>query len=214
MNKRIIALPIVALSALLVAGCGSDDSPAAAPGTTTMPSSMPMPSEAMPSESGTEEVSAEHNDADIMFAQMMIMHHRQAIDMAKMASTRAASADVKTLATKIQAAQDPEIQTMSTWLTTWNAPMPTGMPGMDMGDSMPMPGSMSEMDMKKLESLSGAAFDKEFLTMMITHHKGAIQMAQEQEKNGKNPQAVALAKKIVADQTAEIAEIQKILASS
>jgi uncharacterized protein (DUF305 family) len=82
--------------------------------------------------------------------------------------------------------------------------------GMDHGGGS-MPGMMSEADMKKLESLSGAAFDKEFLTMMIAHHQGAIQMAEEQQKNGKNPEAVALATKIAADQTAEIAEIRKLL---
>ena len=210
MNKRIFALPAAALTALVLAGCGSDDTPAAAPASAT--------TAAAPSTSASAGVSAEHNAADIMFAQMMIPHHRQAIDMAKMASTRASSADVKALATKIWTAQDPEIQTMSTWLLTWKAAVPTGMPGMDMGDggmSMPsMPGAMSDADMKKLESLSGAAFDKEFLTMMTAHHKGAIQMAQEEQKNGKNPEAVALAGKIVTDQTAEIAEIQKLLNAS
>ena len=207
MHKRFFALSAVALGTVLLAGCGSDDTPGTAPSST-----------AAPSASGSAQVSAEHNDADAMFAQMMIMHHRQAIDMAKMAATRAASADVKTLAAKIQAAQDPEIQTMSTWLMAWDAAMPTGMPGMDMGEgnsSMPsMPGGMSDADMEKLEALSGAAFDKEFLTMMVAHHEGAIQMAQQQVKNGKNPEAVGLARKIVADQTAEVAEIQKMLGPS
>lgn len=205
MQKRFLALPAAALTALVLAGCGSDDTPASAPAAPAAPSA--------PSTSSPAGASTEHNDADVTFAQSMIPHHRQAIDMAKMASTRAASTDVKALATKIAAAQDPEIQTMSTWLTAWNAPMPTGM---DMGDGMSssMPGMMSDADMKMLESMSGAAFDKEFLTMMTAHHKGAIQMAQEEQKNGKNPEAVALAKKIVTDQTAEIAEIQKLLGAS
>lgn len=208
MNKRIFALPAAALTALVLAGCGSDDTPAAAPASATTATA--------PSASSSAEASAEHNDADIQFAQMMIPHHRQAIDMAKMASTRASSPDVKALAAKIQTAQDPEIQTMSTWLLAWKAAVPTGMPGMDDGGmSMPsMPGAMSDADMKKLESLSGAAFDKEFLTSMTAHHKGAIQMAQEEQKNGKNSEAVALAAKIVTDQTAEIAEIQKLLSAS
>ncbi len=204
MHKRIFALPAAAVTALVLAGCGSNDTPAASAPSTA----------ASPSTSSSGPVSAEHNDADVTFAQMMIPHHRQAIDMAKMASTRAADPAVKKLAAKIWTAQDPEIQTMSSWLMAWKAPLPTGMPGMDMGSmpSMPsMPGMMTDAEMKKLESLSGAAFDKEFLTMMIAHHQGAIQMAQEQQKNGKNPDAVALAKKIAADQTAEIAEIRTLL---
>ncbi len=207
MHKRILALPAAALTALVVAGCGSDDTPVAAPAS----------SAAAPSASGSAAASTEHNDADVMFAQMMIPHHRQAIDMAKMAATRAADPKVKELASKIQTAQDPEIQTMSTWLMAWNAPMPTGMPGMDGmddGSMSSMPGAMSPADMKKLESLSGAAFDKEFLTSMTAHHQGAIQMAQEEQRNGKNPDAVALAKKIVTDQTAEIAEIRTLLGAS
>ena len=201
MHKRVLALPAVGLAALLVAGCGSDDdATSAAPSMTGMPSS-----------SASASVSAEHNDADVMFAQMMIPHHQQAVEMAKMAATRAADPEVKSLAAKIQTAQDPEIQTMTGWLTAWGAAMPTAMPGMEGMDMPSMPGAMSEADMKKLESLSGAAFDKEFLTSMVAHHKGAITMAEEEQKNGKNPDAVALAKKIVTDQTAEISEIQKLL---
>ena len=203
MNKRVFALPAAVLTALVVVGCGSDDTPAAAP--TTSPTASP---------SASDSVSAEHNDADAMFAQMMIPHHRQAVDMAKMAADQAADPRVKQLAAKIQTAQDPEIQTMASWLMAWDEPMPTGMPGMS-GMEMPgMPGMMSGADMKKLESLSGAAFDKEFLTMMIAHHQGAVQMAQEQQKNGENPDAVTLAKKIVTDQTAEIAEIRKLLSAA
>ena len=139
MHKRILALPVAALTALVVAGCGSDDTPAAAPA----PSAT-----ASPSALSSTGVSAERNDADVVFAQMMIPHHRQAIEMAKMAASRAADPKVKALAGKIEAAQDPEIQTTSGWLMAWNAPMPTGMPGMDHGGmSMPsMPGAMSDAD--------------------------------------------------------------------
>ena len=207
MHKRILALPAALLTAVVVAGCGSDDTPAATPAPSVT---------ATPSATGSAAASTERNDADVMFARMMIPHHRQAVDMAKMARQRAADPKVKELAAKIEAAQEPEIQTMASWLTAWGEPVPTGMPGMDHGGTpMPsMPGGMSDADMKKLESLSGAAFDREFLTSMIAHHQGAIQMAQQEVKNGKNPDAVALAKKMVADQTAEIADIRELLGSS
>jgi uncharacterized protein (DUF305 family) len=160
---------------------------------------------------------ASFNDADVSFAQMMIEHHREAIAMAAMADGRASTPEVKELATKIKAAQQPEIDTMTQWLTTWGKPVPDpamSMGGMDHG-SMPsaMPGAMSEADMAALEKAKGTEFDKQFLTMMVTHHEGAIEMAQEQVSKGSNPEAKALASKIITDQQAEIATMKQILAS-
>ena len=85
--------------------------------------------------------------------------------------------------------------------------------GMDMSSdgSSGMTGMMSEEDMTALEAASGADFDQMWLTMMIEHHQGAITMAQDEVDNGENPDAVALANKIIDDQTAEIAEMQQVL---
>ncbi len=154
---------------------------------------------------------AAFNDADVMFAQMMIPHHREAVEMAETAETRASGTEVKSLAAKITAAQQPEIDTMTGWLTAWGQPAPSpgmSMPSMDHGA---MPGAMSPADMEKLEAAKVAAFDKQFLTMMITHHEGAITMAQDEVKEGSNTDAKALAQKIVADQQAEIATMKAIL---
>jgi uncharacterized protein (DUF305 family) len=159
---------------------------------------------------------ATFNDADVTFAQSMIGHHRQAIEMASLADDRAAGAAVKDLAAKIKAAQQPEIDTMNGWLTAWGKPMP--MPGMstDSGmsgmDSSAMPGLMSDSDMKTLAGATGAAFDKQFLTMMISHHEGAVTMAEQETTAGSNPDATALAKKIITDQQAEITTMKGLLA--
>lgn len=197
-------------------------------------------------------VSTEHNDADVTFAQMMIVHHQGAIEMAALAPDRAQSQQVKDLAARIEAAQAPEIDQMNSWLTAWGiSPMSSGMTmsgdptstsasdgmgdmgGMDHGNmdmgggpsaqspaakssSMPdmsMPGMMSAEQMQQLQSASGAAFDKLFLQLMITHHQGAIEMADTELADGSNPQALALAQKIKADQTAEITEMQTLLQS-
>ncbi len=92
--------------------------------------------------------------------------------MAKKGATQAASPEVKQLAAQIQAAQDPEINTMTGWLNAWG--QPTSMSGMT-GHSMDsMPGMMNDADMTKLGTLSGSAFDRQFLTMMTAHHTGAI----------------------------------------
>ncbi|WP_101790662.1 DUF305 domain-containing protein [Nonomuraea indica] len=161
----------------------------------------------------TTQPDASFNDADVMFAQMMIPHHQQAVEMAELAETRAKDPEVKELAAKIKAAQDPEIKTMRGWLKEWGKPVPTGMDGMEGMEGMDhgMPGMMSSEDMKMLEEANGATFDKRFVQMMIAHHNGAIEMAKTEQSNGVNPEATELAKTIETTQQAEIEQMQKVL---
>ncbi|EGD42859.1 DUF305 domain-containing protein [Nocardioides sp. NPDC057772] len=157
-----------------------------------------------------------HNDADVTFAQQMIPHHQQAIEMAELAETRAESQEVKDLAADIEAAQGPEIETMTGWLESWGEDVPDeGMPGMDHGDmsSEEMTGMMSEEDMTALENASGAEFDQMFLTMMIEHHEGAVEMAQTEQADGEFPDATAMAEDIATAQTEEIQTMQALLKS-
>src|SRR5438128_8499755 len=72
---------------------------------------------------------AAFNDADVEFAQQMIPHHQQALEMAKLAESRATGPEVKDLAAAIEGAQDPEIQTMTGWLQEWDEDVP-GLGGM------------------------------------------------------------------------------------
>jgi uncharacterized protein (DUF305 family) len=153
-------------------------------------------------------------DADVGFATDMIPHHRQAIEMAAMAAQRSEDPEVKELAAAIQAAQQPEIDTMSSWLTAWGKPVPEGAAGMDAmghGGMNDMPGMMTTEEMNQLHDETGVGFDRMFLTMMIEHHEGAIRMAETEQANGSNPEAVALAKKIAQDQQAEIKTMQQLL---
>ncbi|WP_324653840.1 DUF305 domain-containing protein [Georgenia sp. H159] len=162
-----------------------------------------------PSQTEAEDV---HNDADTMFAQMMIVHHEGAIEMADLAVEKADSEEVRSLAERISAAQGPEIEKMTSWLEAWGEETsPTGgMEGMDHGD-MDMEGMSQEEAMAELESLSGAEFDQRFLELMIAHHRGAVDMAQEELDGGENPQALELAQKIIDDQQAEISEMEELL---
>ncbi len=163
-----------------------------------------------PAAGGSASPGAVFNDADVAFAQHMIVHHQQAVEMAALAGTRAADARVKDLAGKIAAAQGPEIATMTGWLSGWGRPAPTGGGGHGTGHES-MPGMMSEADMKTLAGATGAAFDKQFLTMMIAHHQGAIIMAGDETAKGSNPEAKALAAKIVTGQQAEISTMKDLL---
>ena len=208
MNKRTFVL-IVAIPATIftISACGSSSATVG-----TMPS-MNMPT----TNSSTVAGAKVHNNADITFALDMIPHHQQAVAMAKLATNRASDPRVKDLATQIEAAQGPEISVLTGWLTSWNAPAPansTGMEGMaGMGDNATMPGMMSDADMTALAASSGAVFDKAFLTMMITHHQGALTMARTELKAGSNTDAIALAQAIIDGQTKQMAEMSKVLGS-
>ncbi|MBB2910743.1 uncharacterized protein (DUF305 family) [Streptosporangium becharense] len=183
--------------ALLTACGGGDD---AMTGHAGVSSSVPTPT-------ASQSPGASFNDADVMFAQMMIPHHEQAVEMAELAETRAADAKVKELAAKIKAAQDPEIATMTEWLTAWGRPaVPEGGHG-----GHGMPGMMTEEDMVKLQAAKGAAFDRLFCRLMIAHHKGAIEMAGTEQAQGADPKAKELAKTIETAQQAEIEQMQEIL---
>lgn len=149
----------------------------------------------------------------------MIPHHAQAIAMSKMATQRAVSPQVKDLAARVQAAQQPEIDQLSGFLRAWNAPVPSTngpMGGMGQGDMMgqmhgAMPGMMSGGQMQQLGQVSGAAFDRMFLQMMIVHHQGAVDMSQTELAQGSSPAARQLAQQIINAQQAEIREMQTLL---
>ncbi|MFI7615314.1 DUF305 domain-containing protein [Nonomuraea terrae] len=153
----------------------------------------------------TTRPTADFNDADVMFAQMMSVHHRQAVEMAEMAGTRASSTQVKDLAAEIKATQQPEIATMRQWLKAWGKPAPTA--GMEHG----MPGAMSEADMNRLAAAEGTTFDKEFLRLMIRHHEGAIAMARTEQRQGENPRAKQLAGTMVTGQQDQVDQMRKML---
>ena len=183
---------------LTVAACGAADEAPAAPTTAEVTAAA---------------VAA--NDADAEFAQMMVIHHEGAIEMADLAVAQGSSADVRALGERISAAQGPEIETMTGWLQEWGRDMPAeaDMGGMDHG-GMDMGGLDQEEAMAELRALSGAEFDGRFLELMIEHHRGAVVMAETQQAEGENAEAVALAGKIIADQQVEITEMERMLAGS
>lgn len=196
--KRAYALIATPLLAVALAACGeSGDGRDPAGATGGQPTG------------GATSAPASHNDQDVMFAQMMIPHHRQAIEMSKLAPTRASMPEVKRLAKAIEAAQDPEIQKMTGWLRTWGA-QPPGDAGMDHGEGH---GMMPEADMHKLEGLSGRAFDKAFLKMMIDHHQGAVVMATTEQRAGAFAEAKSMAASIIRSQSAEITQMRQLLAT-
>jgi uncharacterized protein (DUF305 family) len=185
-KRTLLVLTVVALAPL--AACGSTKTSTVTPG-----------GSAVVGKPGA------FNDADVAFAQGMIPHHEQAIEMADIALDPTVGAGVKitALAKAIKGAQDPEIKTMKAWLTGWGKDASGAMAGMDhSGHSMP--GMMSADDMTKLGKAKGAEFDAMWATMMIAHHQGAIEQANTEIKSGSSAEAKALATAIVRAQQAEV----------
>ncbi|MFG1666163.1 DUF305 domain-containing protein [Streptomyces sp. Y7] len=196
---RRTALAVTAVAAALVlAACGGD-------GGTSDDASEASASSAS---------AGAHNAQDVTFAQGMIPHHQQALQMAVMAAERASSAQVKDLAEQIRKAQDPEIRTMSGWLRSWGEDVPSAAPGM--GHSGHSGGSgtagmMDANDMDELMKASGRAFDTLFLTLMVEHHEGAVEMARTEKAEGRYGPATELADAVVTAQSAEIEDMNKLL---
>ena len=195
MKFRTAATAALALTAALVfAGCSAENDDDSMPGM----------------DHGSSEQAADVNDADVMFASMMIVHHEQAIEMSDIVLAKDGVApEVVELAEQIKAAQGPEIEQLQGWLNAWGVnPEEHQTDGMDHGDGM-----MTEDDLAALESADGTEASKLFLEQMIGHHEGAVEMAQTQVDDGSNPDAVELAQTIIDAQTAEIQEMQDLLAT-
>jgi len=196
-----IALGLVLVTAVGLGACSSDHS-----GMSGMSSSTTI---AIPA-------NANYNATDIGFAQGMIPHYAQAIEMADLALTNTKNSDVLALANKIKAAQSPEIVKLSGWLRDWGQTVPSTASGsMDhdmsgMGGMM-MDGMMSQADMDRLETSTGTEFDRLWIELMIQHHEGAVKMSKTEVAGGKNPDAIALAQAIISSQQAEITTMESLL---
>ena len=144
---------------------------------------------------------------DVMFSVMMIPHHGQAVEMSTLAETRSTDPEVLALAAQIKAAQAPEIELMQSWNKEWGV---SDMGGMHEGHSMG--GMLNGTQMIELENSKGTEFDKLFLTGMIAHHIGAVDMANDVIKNGSDERVIELANAIVKSQTVEIELMRELLA--
>lgn len=135
------------------------------------------------------------SDADFTFLMMMLPHHEQAIQMSEMALTNTDSEDVLLTAKSILKFQNAEVQKMKTWLA--EAGKPTF-------SDMTMSSMLTKQQMTDLRAARGKDFDLQYLSGMIVHHRGAIDMAQYEMKNGANRKVQAMAAAIVVSQTAEV----------
>jgi len=142
---------------------------------------------------------------DLMFAQMMIPHHEQAVVMSELALTKSANPEILALATSIRDAQAPEIELMQSWLK--------GSDSSAHGDhDMPMSGMLDDQQLATLKSAKGGEFDRLFLEGMIGHHQGALTML-DIVRTSKNEAVQTLSREISRTQSAEIKLMKSYLSA-
>lgn len=191
-NRTTFITAAILATGLALAGCSSTSAPApGVAGSSSATGSSPA-------------ANASFNAADVMFVSGMVPHHEQAVSMSDTLLTKnGIDPVVLALATTIKAEQAPEIATMKSWLSKWKVSADSGM-----GHGM---GMMSDGDMSSLDSASGSAAAKLYLTQMIQHHEGAIGMAKTESSAGKSADALALAKSIIASQSGEVQTMKDLL---
>ncbi|MEU0945250.1 DUF305 domain-containing protein [Streptomyces canus] len=202
---------LAALAALILGGCDSDADPksASATGPSMLVPGKPGEANRTLSAQDAEGQRADDdtpNSADVSYARMMIAHHSQALELTELAPQRAESAKLKALAQRISAAQGPEIEAMRAWLKEYGQSEKS-----DAHAHARMPGMATEAQLEKLRAVKGKAFDKLFLSLMITHHEGAITMATDVKGQGNNVRIEEMADDVVAQQTSEINRMRNML---
>ncbi|MBE1486929.1 DUF305 domain-containing protein [Plantactinospora soyae] len=219
---------VLAIGIALVVG-PTDETPTARPGpdpttgSTTTPSTPPSPvgstvpviRPGRPGESAdvvapnqlTPQSGPRHNSADVLFVQMMVPHHEQALQMAALVPTRAGGTGVISVADRIRASQQPEVEVLRSWLRDRSLP-----PDVESGhEHHTMHGMQSPAAIAALTSATGTAFDRMFIEMMSAHHQGAIQMAQAVLTAGVDPQIRELARNIAFEQAVEINRMREVI---
>lgn len=207
-RKPKLVTTVAAAALLALSACTNDGDDTAAEATT------PVSSSAVESTTtATSSAAAEHSEADVMFAQMMMPHHQQAIEMSDIILAKdGIPADVTQLAQDIKNAQGPEIQQLTEWLDQWGEPTePQGSTG---GHNMAeMDGMLSDDELQQLSDADGTDAARLFLEQMIAHHEGAITMAEDEVENGSFQPAVDLAQTIIDTQQQEIDTMRDLLNS-
>ncbi|NKE56698.1 DUF305 domain-containing protein [Lentzea sp. PSKA42] len=143
------------------------------------------------------------NEADATFSLQMIPHHRQTIDIAKVAVERSKDQFVIDVADKIATVEAGEIEQMATYLRSWNIPVP----GEDANATHKMAGMMTAKDVESLKAAKGKQFDDLFLAALSRHLRSGVDMAKNAQAKGVHVGSKALAGKIVVSQTEVIDQI-------
>jgi uncharacterized protein (DUF305 family) len=182
----------------------------------TVPAAATATAARAPSDTGHQPYTA----ADVHFISGMMLHHAQAILIAGWAASHGAGSAVQVLCDRIVVSQRDEIALFKTWLDDRHEAVPdyahVMMPGMTMDAGMMMPGMLTTEQLTQLDHTRGPEFDRLFLRFMVQHHQGAITMVNDlfaSHGGGEEETVYRYAANIFADQTTEIARMQRMLAA-
>ncbi|MFS2294806.1 uncharacterized protein (DUF305 family) [Actinomadura hallensis] len=209
-NRGAMAVAAVAMAAGTLSGCSSDGDAQAAPSKTVLVPG--RPGEPNRTEVAGPREPAEPTAAEVGFMQMMITHHAQALEMSALAPDRASDPRVRSLASRIDAAQKVEIATMRAWLKR-NPKAVLKAHGRHGAHHAAMPGMATPEQLERLRNARGPAFDALYLNLMITHHEGALTMVKDVLDKGTDVTVQQMARDVQSTQLAEIGRMKDILDS-
>ncbi|PRY58787.1 uncharacterized protein (DUF305 family) [Knoellia remsis] len=220
--SRRLAPAAALVAALAVSGCTGDDGAESLPATTAPTPSGPVIQPKKPGEPNATLTGSDAapvttptvNPADAKFYQDMIVHHSQAIVMVESVKDRLTDTQVKGLAERIAAEQEPEVAAMAAWLKERKQDVPPQATNPRLGDHSAhagMPGMATPAQMKQLSTVSGPAADQLFLKLMITHHEGALKMVEEQQAKGTDEYVGDISSEIYTTQSVQIRMMQQML---
>ena len=206
----------VVFAAVSLGGCGGSSHDAHgghSPGPDAATQSAPVvqggaPGEAAKTVSSSAAATDPWTQTDADFVTMMIPHHAQALEMTRLAKEHGVDPEVVSLAERIEAAQGPEIVAMSGWLDARGLRVPRAS-----DPPHTMAGMLTPAQMSELGKARGEEFDRLFLTGMIQHHQGALEMAEPMASTGSDALAIEMAMDVEATQSVEIEIMEKLLAS-
>jgi len=219
-RSAVLSLVVTALVATGLAGCTSG-SRTPAPGPSSYTARVPVIQPGRPGEPATtvspgqtaqRPQDASWNGADLYFVSMMVLHHTQALRMARLADTRASDPRVRAFAERVVAAQAPEIQALKAWLVARKQQVPNS--AADAGHAHAgMPGAVTPARLEALARASGPAFDRLWLDLMVAHHAGAVQMAGTVTTAGSDLMVQEIAAEVSVGQGAEIRRMEQVRAT-
>ncbi|GAA1909141.1 hypothetical protein GCM10009716_18860 [Streptomyces sodiiphilus] len=195
-RRAAVTVAVATAATLALSSCGDEEDT----GTRT-PESPPA----------TETAEGLHNQADTDFAQDMIPLGRQAVHMSELARDRAEDERVAELAESVRESRGQEIDTLTGWLESWDEQIPREGHGPGHEDDGHGPGMMDDRQLDDLRRATGGTFDTMYLTMMIEHHKRAVEVAETERDRGFYGPATDLAEDIVTTRSAEIDEMRRLL---
>ncbi len=200
------SLPLVALLLAGSAPLAAQSAPIVLPGAPGQPSRTISATEAI------KLSDTRYSPADEMFMQMMIVHHQQALDMARLVPERTSNPAIRKIAERIEASQKDEMKFMTGWLKDRGEPLGVAA----MGHDHHMKGMATPDQMRALSAVNGTAFDRQFLQLMTAHHQGALDMVEQLHRtpgSAYDPVMFRFTNDVVSDQKAEIGRMNTAAAT-